>query len=61
MTRMIGRLADRVLSRVVPQTEAAAATQTSCQYCSGTYSKLCYRDCIGGRCEPWWCYSCGTC
>ncbi|GAA3746403.1 hypothetical protein GCM10022225_32710 [Plantactinospora mayteni] len=57
----IGRLADKVLSLVVPKMSASAAQQTSCMYCSSTYSKRCVRDCIGGVCEPWRCASCGTC
>ncbi|MEV1329728.1 hypothetical protein AB0J20_09155 [Micromonospora costi] len=57
----IGRLADKVLSLVVPRMNASAAMQTTCMYCSSTYSKICRRDCIRGVCEPWGCSSCGTC
>jgi hypothetical protein len=61
MTRTIGKLADRLLSVVVPKTTASAVTQTKCQWCTSTYSRRCYRDCYGGQCEAWWCDSCNTC
>ena len=58
MTRMTGRLADRLLSLVLPGIKASAATQTKCVQCgSGTRSKICRRDCINGVCEPWGCTS----
>lgn len=57
--RMIGAMADRVLSAVVPKTTAAACID------AGTFQELCY--CSGG----WWyekncvstCYgpACGSC
>lgn len=61
MTRLAGRLSDRLLSLVAPSATASAATQTKCVYCSSTYSKLCVRDCIQGVCEPWGCAGCGSC
>ena len=61
MTRTIGRLADRLLSVVVPKTTAAAAWQSKCEHCTSTYSRICWRLCYGGQCDPWGCDSCGTC
>jgi hypothetical protein len=58
MTRTIGRLADRLLSMVVPQTNASAATQTKCVACNIRMSRICTRDCINGVCEPWRCGAC---
>lgn len=58
MTRMAGRLADRLLSLVVPGIKAAAAMQTRCERCgSSTRSQLCRRDCVRGVCTPWSCTS----
>lgn len=56
------RLADRLLSLVVPSTTASAASDTKCVYCSGTYSKVCIRDCYPQTgCGPWVCAGCGSC
>ena len=56
------RLADRLLSRFVPSTTASAAVQKKCIVCTGTRSKLCFRECFPQTgCEPWSCGSCGTC
>jgi hypothetical protein len=61
MTRTIGRIADRLLSVVVPQTSASAGWYSKCVYCSGTYSKLCTQFCYSSGCTPWSCQSCGSC
>lgn len=62
MTERVGYFADWALSLFVPRMTAAAAPQTKCVRCgSSTRSKLCRRDCVQGKCEPWWCASCGTC
>ena len=59
MTRTIGKLADRLLSAVVPQTTAAAGYEYTCRSCGGTNAK-CSRYC-SGNCSPWYCDACGTC
>ncbi|MDL4772524.1 MULTISPECIES: hypothetical protein [Thermomonosporaceae] len=61
MARSVLRLADQLVSRLVPRAEASAATQTKCVCCASTYSKICYRDCISAVCEPWGCRACNTC
>lgn len=61
MTGILGRLADRALSRLVPTTEAAAGCSYywSLCYCSKglRYSKKCMSNCPG---VPNHCYSCNT-
>jgi hypothetical protein len=60
MTRTIGKLADRLLSAVVPQTTAAAETETKCVKCapsSSNYNIKCTRYCFGS-CGPWYCGQC---
>ena len=59
MTRTIGKLADRLLSAVVPQTTAAAEVLYKCAPCGGT-NALCRQYCFG-NCGPWYCDTCGTC
>jgi hypothetical protein len=62
MTRLAGRIADRVLSLVAPSLTATAAMQTQCFQCgASTRSKLCRRDCVQGVCEPWSCGNCYSC
>lgn len=62
MSVTVGRLADRLLSLVVPRTTAAAATQAECWHCSHPeIGRWCTRDCVGGVCEPWRCQGCGSC
>ena len=56
MTRMAGRLADRLLSLVVPGIQASAAVQTKCVQCGmSTRSKFCKRDCAPDGCGKWVC------
>jgi hypothetical protein len=61
MTGILGRLADRVLNRLVPTTTAAAGCtyQVERCYCSRglVYGKKCMRGCSG---VPNHCYSCTT-
>ncbi|MFG1923030.1 hypothetical protein [Cryptosporangium sp. NPDC048952] len=59
MTQTIGKLADRLLSAVVPRTTAAAGYETWCFSCGGT-NQRCTRYC-SGNCSPWYCDACGTC
>jgi hypothetical protein len=59
MTRTIGKLADRMLSVVVPRTTAAAGYEYTCWYCGGTNAR-CWRYCAGD-CSRWYCDACGTC
>lgn len=65
MVNAVGRLADRLLVRFVPQITASAACEYywSICYCSGglRYSKRCFGYCPG---VPSHCYPCqvvGTC
>jgi hypothetical protein len=57
MNRMVGRLADRLVSLVVPGVNAFAVTETKCVRCgSSTRSKVCTRWCLGqAACLPWSC------
>lgn len=65
MTGILGRLADRVVNRLVPTTTADAACNYVYEYCycSGglAYRRRCMRGCSG---VPNHCYGCivtGTC
>lgn len=60
MTRTIGKLADRLLSAVVPHTSAAAEYEYKCEPCYTSYNKRCSRYCASG-CSAWYCEKCGTC
>jgi hypothetical protein len=69
MTRVIGRLADQLLSIVVPTVAAHAARQLKCMRCWEPPSSRGWfyqRDCVRGVCEPWgrvpgtYCGQCGV-
>lgn len=64
MTRVVGRLADQLLSVVAPRVAAHAAYQTRCLRCYREDEGVLYgRDCIRGVCEPWGVirHGCGAC
>ena len=63
MTRTVSRLADRLLSKVVPQGKASADSQQwlclQCgQYTKGLWTRLCDNY---GNCSGWYSYGCGSC
>ncbi|MEV6923330.1 hypothetical protein AB0M46_02290 [Dactylosporangium sp. NPDC051485] len=63
MTRIIGRLADRLMSVVVPRTTATAGYETECHSCflgGGGTDSLWTRYCAGS-CSKWYIGKCGTC
>lgn len=62
----IGKLADRMLSALVPHTTAAAAASacqvyTYCQTCSSTRAKICFAQYCDGVYRSGFCNECGSC
>lgn len=62
----IGRLADRMLSALVPHTTAAASALActvvkECRLCAPTRAKLCYVQYCDGEYRSGFCNECGSC
>ena len=53
MTRTVGKLADRLLSAVVPHATAAAGYEYRCVSCGSPYTRRDWRYCAGS-CSPWY-------
>lgn len=60
MTRTIAKLADRLLSVVVPQTTATAGMEYRCLFCYGSIMQKSWRYCAGD-CSQWYYDPCGSC